>query len=304
MHQITKREADRLGNPRQVDPIWARLGPTQSGQTLLKIDVGDFPEERKTATVLCTLEQGKRLVNLDPSRTNKAIVEEAKQWLKKCHDPEGSHIRCKNLSWSLRNPSNLVEITSGAGDLRLVEISNTALVPYAALSYTWGDHLATSEAEEARVKSHKTTKDLKDEDGNIVVEGGGNLNERQKSFSTSQLPPTIQDVIRLTWDLGIRYIWIDAMCILPGVDWNDEASKMHEVYGNAYLTLAICSSEMTTDGLLPQRQAWQYQRDACRLYSGHWLLNLDVRLNEIRLQSPLFTRAWTLQEERLSPRII
>lgn len=270
----------------------------------MEIGIADPPQERKTATVSCTLEQGERPVNLDIRCTHDAIVKEAKQWLKDCHDPEGSHTQCSNLSWSPCNPSNLIQIISGAGDLRLVETSNTALVPYAALSYSWGDHLANSEAEKARVKSHKTTKDLKDHDGNIIVKGGGNLKERRKLFSTSQLPPTIRDVVKLTWDLGMHYIWIDAMCILPGVDWNDEASKMHEVYGNAYVTLAICSSEMTTDGLLPTRQAWQYQRDACRLYSGHWLSNLDVRLNEIRLQSPLFTRAWTLQEERLSPRIL
>ena len=165
---------------------------------------------------------------------------------------------CKNLSWSRRNLSNLVEILSRIGDIRLVKTSNAALFSYAALSYTWGDHLANSEEEKARAKSHKTTKDRKDDDGNIIVKGGRNLKERRSRFPSSQLPHTIKDVIKLTWDLGVRYIRIDAMCILPGVDWNHEASKMHEVYGNARITLAICSSEMTTDGLLPTRQAWWY----------------------------------------------
>ncbi len=311
LRQITKQEADRLGDPHQQDRVWARLQPTQArgtvyhlDQTLLEIGIGDSPQERKTATVSCVLTQGKRPVNLDVRCTNDAIIEEGRQWLKGCHDPEGSHTECKNLSWSLHNPSNLVEIISGAGDLELVETSNNPLVPYAALSYSWGSHLAKSKTEKAQVNSHKTTKDLKDEDGNILVKGGGNLEERRNSFSTSLLPRTIGDVIKLTWDLGMRYIWIDAICILPGADWNDEASKMHEVYGNAYVTLAICSSEMATDGLLPARQAWQYRRDTCRLYSGQWLSNLDTRLNEIRLKSPLFTRAWTLQEERLSPRMM
>lgn len=324
LRQITKQEADRLGNPQQQDRVWARLQPTQargttdhSGQTFLEIGIGDHPpHERKAATISCTLEQGKGPVNLDARCTNNAIVQEAKRWLKKCH---GNHNECKNLSWSRRNPSYLVKIKSRTGDLRLVKTSNKGsnkeepneedlneedLVEYAALSYSWGDHLAKSKAEKARVKSHKTTEDLKNDDGEIIEKGGGNLKKRRKSFSAAQLPPTIQDVIKLTWDLGICYIWIDAMCIPPGVDWNHEASKMHEVYGNAHVTLAICSSEMTTDGLLPTRQAWQHQRDACRLFSGYWLSNLDMPLNEIRLQSPLFTRAWTLQEERLSPRMI
>lgn len=311
LRQITKQEADRLGDPHQKDRVWARLGPTQagsrtnhSGQTFLEIGIGDPPQERKTATVSCKLEQGTRPVNLDMRCTTDAIVEEAKQWLKYCHDPQGSHTQCKNLSWSRCNPSNLIEIISGAGHLRLVETSNTALVPYAALSYCWGDHLANSKAEKARVNSHRTTEHLSDDNDKITVKDGGNFKERRKLFSAWQLPPTIRDVIKLTWGLGMRYIWIDAMCILPSVGWNDEASRMHEVYGNAYVTLAICSSEMTTDGLLPARQAWQYRTDVCRLNSGHWLSNLDMRLNEIRLQSTLSTRAWTLQEERLSPRII
>jgi len=259
LRQVTKQEADWLGRPHLQDRVWARLGPTQPrgsnphpDQTLLEIGIGDPPQDRKTAMVLCTSEQGKRPVNLDGRFEEIAIIE-AKRWLQHCYDPKGSHTECKNLSWSRCNPSNLIEIVSRAGDLRLVETSNVALVPYAALSYSWGDHLANSKSGKAKVESHRTTRDLKDDNGNIIEKGGGNLEQRRKLFSTSQLPHTIRDVIKLTWDLGIRYIWIDAMCILPGADWNDEASKMHEVYDNAYVTLAICSSEMTTDGLLATR---------------------------------------------------
>ena len=311
LRQTTKQEADRLSNSHQQGPVWARLEATQatvstnhSGKTLLEIGIGDSPQERETATVSCTLEQGKGPINLDGGCTNDAIVEEARKWMKECHDRNGSHTLCKNLSWSRRNPSNLIHIKSRSGDLRLIETSQAALAEYAALSYTWGSHLAESKDEKAQVNSHTTTIDRTDHNGNIIEKGGANLKQRRKSFSASELPHTIRDVIKLTWDLGMRYIWIDAMCILPDVGWNGEASKMHEVYGNAHVTLAICSGEKTTDGLLPTRHAWQYRRDVCRLYSGYWLSNLDMRLDEIRLQSPLFTRAWTLQEERLSPRMI
>ena len=140
------------------------------------------------------------------------------------------------------------------------------MVPDAALSYSWGDHFANSKAEKDQVKPHKTTKDLKYADGNMIVKRRGNLKERRKLFSTLLLPATIEDVIKLTWDLGIRYIWIDVMSIIPGANWNDEASKMYKVYWNARVTLAIYSSETTTDGFLSARQAWQYRRNAYRLY--------------------------------------
>ena len=303
LRQITKRDADRLGNLLQEDGsgaedgVWAKLGPTQatgtmhhSGQIHVEVGIGNPPQDRRSAMVLCTSRQSDRPTNLSFMSTTDAMSKEAKKLLQDCHDSKGSDTRCKNLGWSSRNPSNLVEIVSGTGNLKLIETSNSALVPYAALSYCWVSHLANSEPEKALTTSQKTTE--------------GNLTERRSLFSASQLPRTIRDVCKLTWDLGIKYIWIDAICILPGADWNDEVSKMHEVYGNAQVTLAVCSSEMSTDGLLSKRQAWQYERDRCRLPSGQWLSNLDMGLNEIRLQSPLSTRAWTLQEERLSPRIL
>ena len=307
LRQITKQESDRLGNRAQTDQVWAKVRTTQAidatnrpDQTFLEIGIGDPPQERKTAKVLCTFDQ-RRPVNLSARCTSDAISAEAKQWLEACHAPEGSHTLCRNLSWSRCNPSNLIHITSGAQNLKLVETANAALVPYAAVSYSWGTHLADDPAAKKKVEAHKTTRDKKDKNGNVIV---GNIKGRRQGFLTSGLPDTIRDVIKLTWDLGIYYIWIDAMCIPPGSDWDAEAMKMHEVYGNAHVTLAICSSEMTTDGLLPARQAWQHRRNACRLHSGQWLSNLDMTLNEIRLQSPVFARAWTLQEERLSPRML
>lgn len=129
LRQITKQEADRLGNPHQQDRVWARLRSTQargttddSGQTFLETGVDDHPpEDRKTATISCTLKQGKGPVNLDARCTNDPIFFEAKQWLKDCHE---KHNQCKNLSWSRRNPSYLVKIKSRTRDLRSVKTLN------------------------------------------------------------------------------------------------------------------------------------------------------------------------------------
>ena len=79
---------------------------------------------------------------------------------------------------------------------------------------------------------------------------------------------------------------------------------MDEVYGNSYVTLAVCSSTKATEQIPYFREAWKYKTSACRLYSGHWLANVDMPLNELRLRSTWSTRAWTLQEERLSPRML
>ena len=76
-----------------------------------------------------------------------------------------------------------------------------------------------------------------------------NLQCRLLQFATSDLSQTLQDAITLINALGVRYVWIDSICVPRGT-WDDEASKMHEVYGNAYFTLSISSATKATDRIL------------------------------------------------------
>jgi hypothetical protein len=57
--------------------------------------------------------------------------------------------------------------------------------------------------------------------------GGGFTSE-----STTQL---FQDAISVTRALGIRYLWIDALCILQDSvkDWEQESANMAAVYTNS-----------------------------------------------------------------------
>ena len=239
-----------------------------------------------TALVACTLTQGEEYVNLCIDRTNTGVVSEVAEWLNDCHE---RHTQCRNLGWSRKNPSNLVHLNSNGEDLRLVETSYLDLVPYAVVSYTWGDELAT-EDERQQIKG-AATKDP-------------NIGQRRKSFPMSELPQTIKDAMRLALSLNLQYVWVDDIFIPPNADCNEEASKMHEVYGNAYITLATCSSTKATEGIPSLREAWRYEVNPCRLFSGQWLANVSMTFDEVRTRSPLFTRAWTLQEESLSTRTL
>lgn len=160
-------------------------------------------------------------------------------------------------------------------ELELKDTSQEKLVPYAALSYLWGTE-TTNDAEEKKIiLATETTRE--------------NLSRRRQSFLASDLLKTIQDAIQLTWRLGILYIWVDSMCIPQDSDWNHEASKMHEVYGNAHVTLCACSSEKLTDGLFRHREAWKHRSRPCHLGDGQFLANFDMPLNEIRWNTPLFS---------------
>ncbi|KAK8013124.1 hypothetical protein PG991_009395 [Apiospora marii] len=65
------------------------------------------------------------------------------------------------------------------------------------------------------------------------------------------LPELFRDAARVTKNFGLQYLWIDAICIIQdsAEDWVAEASKMAEVYGNAYLTIAADSSGDAFQGL-------------------------------------------------------
>jgi hypothetical protein len=60
-----------------------------------------------------------------------------------------------------------------------------------------------------------------------------------------ELSKTFQDAIRISRELGERYLWIDSLCILQDdpQDWEEEAAKMHTIYGGATLTIAALSAE-------------------------------------------------------------
>ncbi|MCJ1346506.1 hypothetical protein MMC31_004723 [Peltigera leucophlebia] len=244
--------------------IWAKLE-----KDILEVRVGDDKIAHAFARVQCLTTNSVGFTNLVP----RFSLDEAKDWIKDCHE---KHQDCQNLSWSNQNPSRLVHILSDLKRVQLVEAQLMGPVKYTALSYVWG--------------------------GDRSAQKWSNHNG---PFELSKLPATIQHAIKVTKDLEFDYIWIDALCISGSgaSTWKQESSKMHEVYGNACVTLCACSSEKSTDGLFHFREAWEFTSEPCRL-DQFWLANFDMALDEVRTKTSISLRAWTLQEERLSPRIL
>lgn len=135
------------------------------------------------------------------------------------------------------------------------------------------------------------------------------------------LPRNFQDAITVTRLLGIRYLWIDSLCIIQDdkTDWEKEGSKMDRVYKNAYVTIAATSAATANDGFLAYRFAhWRTEifmdndqtpglsPSALFLqeaddFAGHECLVGRVWQSEYHTWN---TRAWTLQERYLSKRIL
>jgi hypothetical protein len=61
-----------------------------------------------------------------------------------------------------------------------------------------------------------------------------------KCIPLNLLPPTFQDAVTICRQLQIRYLWIDALCIIQDSidDWLRESEAMGQIYKNAVLNIA------------------------------------------------------------------
>jgi len=125
------------------------------------------------------------------------------------------------------------------------------------------------------------------------------------------LPPTFQQAVIVTRYLGIRYLWIDSLCIMQDSkdDWETESALMASVYGHAVVNIAASSSSDSRGGLFYNRDPLVVQPFAARgknipgLPNGWYLWKNDLRWSALSSQ-PLNRRGWVLQERLLSARTI
>ncbi|KAH8758768.1 heterokaryon incompatibility protein-domain-containing protein [Hyaloscypha sp. PMI_1271] len=151
-----------------------------------------------------------------------------------------------------------------------------------------------------------------------------NVEKRSKRREASSLPQTLRDAFRVTRQLGIRYLWVDALCIIQDDpnDWATEAAKMASTYENCLVSIAVELRSDCTAGFLrhtPEQQGFCVDcliKISNRLTSGirrRAVLKLVQIAKRGRAQSyprnieiftPLSERGWTYQERYLSPRIL
>jgi hypothetical protein len=140
-----------------------------------------------------------------------------------------------------------------------------------------------------------------------------NLEQMIKGIPTEEIPKTYTDAFKVTTGLEVRYIWIDAICIVQdnSDDWKIESAKMCDIYRNAYCTIAASGAASNDHGCFIGQPTPSVPADSCPLTvddNGHHstIILLPPRPsweNQI-LSSPLNSRAWVLQERLLSRRIL
>jgi hypothetical protein len=138
-----------------------------------------------------------------------------------------------------------------------------------------------------------------------------NFESHQKGIAFENLPRTFQDFVSLAQSIGIRYIWIDSLCIIQGnsQDWHSEAAKMGDVYRNAALVIAASGAEDSSRGLFindrSARTVFKLPYRSAAGVSGTFnMMQSPDESDWHPARGPLETRAWTLQERYLAQRLI
>jgi Heterokaryon incompatibility protein (HET) len=154
-----------------------------------------------------------------------------------------------------------------------------------ALSYVWG------------LKKNYTT-DI----SNIRI------HQQQGSLETflDEIPKVIRDAMDLVRRLGLRYLWVDSLCIVQNSkrSWSLNARKMNIIYGNAHLTICAADGSDAWFGLKALDSTGHSTIQHIEECAPGVRLMVS-QLAETGINSSVWnTRAWTFQERLLSKRCL
>jgi len=211
-----------------------------------------------------------------------------RNWLRSCDNGHNESKACWYFKITPpRLPTRVIDVspTENSAVIKLRE-GGTETGLYTALSYCWG-------GEQPQATNY------------------ANIQEHFNEIPLSILPQSVQDAVFVTRKLGLRYLWIDALCIIQDSqeDKDKEIARMDRVYSGAYLTIAAASARTCHDGFLEPREIPK-ARIRVPFLGGIISLHFDGLTNNLfktivlRAREPLDERAWALQERFTSPRLL
>ncbi len=191
------------------------LTDQQSWSIVAELDINpkglDYTyEERSTSDLNCS----------------KATLMQVAKWMGECLN---SHTKCFDIQTVAATrdilPLRLLDLAP-ALHADFIRLESSEPFPsqntiYVTLSHCWGGHCKTTLTRSS-------------------------LATFQAGISISTLPKTFQDAVLLTRNLGIRYLWIDALCITQdsNQEWSHEASLMGDIYANSSFTISATNPRL------------------------------------------------------------
>lgn len=225
---------------------------------------------------------------------------ESLNWVKaKLDECMSSHLACSsNPTTTL--PSRILGVGgSSEGSVRLQETDGEP-GRYLCLSHRWGTQA-------------------------FLCTTTSNFATHKDGISLDDLPITFREAVDFTRKLGLRYIWIDSLCIVQDdvEDWRVQSSKMADIYANAYLTISAAHADGPRAGLFsalkPDMRAHRLSGPSLTMndgrkpgiYARRAISHVDMQyIGSLAASSPstkdlpLLQRAWSFQERFLSQRVL
>lgn len=173
------------------------------------------------------------------------------------------------------------------------------------MSYCWGPR------EDARAQLKLTTETCE---------------EYRRAIPLSIMTPVMRDTVLVCRALQIRYVWIDALCIMQDKlsDWEEQSYQMSEIFGNSWLTICTIRSSSCLEGFLKRAGPCETSPSLSYYTSrtdpdakGSYILrriqtppgvpggipfSMRAPLSRDLMVSRWNERGWVFQEKNLSPR--
>lgn len=217
-----------------------------------------------------------------PDPAGQSQIALLQSWLRMCDEGNG-HACNPPLEGPL--PSRVIDVgTESNPVLKLHCTTCSERTRYLALSHRWG----SPPAHEAFYTTRR------------------NFAKFRQNIKPTDLPATFKDAVRLTRLLGVRYLWIDSLCIIQDddEDWHAKSREMEDVYWNAYCVIAASRARGNSDGFLHpklQRKVVPMRTETGDTY--YICENID-KFKEHVIDGELNQRGWVLQERALAHRTI
>lgn len=237
-------------------------------------------------------------------RTHTTLID---SWIANCLH---NHPSC-NISSASQLPTRLLDISKSTEFIYLVETRHLPISikwpSYATLSHCWGFQ-------------------------RFIQTTSSSLESFYNGIRRSTLPPTFRDAVSIVRALGLRFIWIDSLCIVQDSpeDWKHESTLMASIYSNSYVNIAATgaadnfkgclaprklihqSIPISTKGLLEPEQEDKavFVRtsldDLHKYFSTPTILRSEATnlWEREKKEAPLLLRAWVFQERYLAPRTL
>lgn len=223
------------------------------------------------------------------ARSAEDAIQVLKGWIETCI---AAHPACTTEKTPL--PTRVLDVSRHNPSLH---ISHGKEEPYTALSHCWGTT--------PLIQTHRLS-----------------LQDRLDGVPWESLSKTFQDAVTTTRELGLRYLWIDSLCIVQddSDDWARESGRMASIYEGASVVLAASNAKDGHNGFLSARDDSSPPRTilqdintngdpySIRIRRGdyhRWYGDaLPPRSRVLSDPAPLSSRGWAFQERLLATKYV